>query len=284
MRKDLKLVVAVASLLLVGLLSYVLFAPSHKKGAVLDETTATDSSGNTTSTSAIPTQPPAIAAAPATQPAVTVSLTPATQPVVVSGPVVPSVDSNVAVAGGPTDWDKTLNTGSVSTSSGSHLPTNTLIAATDTTPMISSSAGPSTRPSSLAMAGSKTHKVVSGETLSSIAAEVYGNRANYTKIVAANPGINPNRLKVGTILNIPDLSSSTSTEKPELGMTSANSYTVKPGDSLQRIATKLYGSSDKWEKIYELNRASIGGDPHRLKAGAVLKLPEAPKAASTATH
>lgn len=296
MRKDVKLVVGAACVLLIGLLSYVLLAPNHKKGAVAEEGTdgsplpvATDNTANTTQQGA----PVAVTLNPTTQPsnAVTVVLSPTTQPSVA---VLPGVDSNVPVGSPPvtaTDWATTLNTGSVATASGVRsggaLPASTLIGVTDSTPSMAPAAGPATRPS-VAMTSSKTHKVVYGETLSSIAAEFYGNRASYTKIMAANPSIDPNRLKVGTVLQIPDLkadaSDSATTASDKTSPTSGNTYTVKPGDSLQRIASKLYGSSDKWQKIYELNRSSIGGDPHRLRAGAVLKLPETPSVSTAIAH
>lgn len=311
MRKDVKYVVAAACLLLVGMLAYVLLAPSHKKAEVASDGTSTETSGG--AQSVVPTEPqeptaPAVnvALTPSTEPAVSVAVVPATQPssVAVTGPVVPAVDSNVAVgttSTAATDWDKTLNTGTVAVSTGvthSSLPANTLIAATDTPAGAWTASTPTTRPSSPALvdanatAGAKTHKVVYGETLSSIAAEYYGNQASYTKILAANPGVNPNRLKVGTVLKIPDIKSTkpvtsggtpTGAAEKASGM-SGPTYAVKSGDSLQRISSKLYGTAEKWQKIYDLNRSSIGGDPHRLRAGLVLKLPSAPSSSAAAAQ
>jgi nucleoid-associated protein YgaU len=39
---------------------------------------------------------------------------------------------------------------------------------------------------------------------------------------------------------------------------------------------KLYGTSAKWQAIYDLNKDAIGTDPSKLKLKSVLKLPEPP--------
>jgi nucleoid-associated protein YgaU len=53
---------------------------------------------------------------------------------------------------------------------------------------------------------------------------------------------------------------------------------VQPGDSLHKIALQLYGQSTKADRIYQLNKQMIGDDPHRLKVGQVLQLPDPPAA------
>jgi nucleoid-associated protein YgaU len=51
--------------------------------------------------------------------------------------------------------------------------------------------------------GKNTHRVVSGETLSSIAIDYYNEAYKYSLIVAANPWIDPDRLQIGDVLVIP---------------------------------------------------------------------------------
>ena len=51
--------------------------------------------------------------------------------------------------------------------------------------------------------GKNTHRVVSGETLSSIAIDYYNEANKYSLIVAANPLIDPDRLQIGDVLVIP---------------------------------------------------------------------------------
>lgn len=316
MRKDVKLVVAAACLLLVGLLGYVLFAPTHKAADVAVDDTG-KSGADTTSAggpSAVDTTADNTQAVTPQAPPLEVTLAPTTQPTTPavsialndtqSPTTAPSAGTAIETAStpaaGPTDWQTTLNTGSVATATGSAsntttsaggIPANTLIGYTQqpntstgsTGALTGTTGGTQTGTNTATPAGSKTHKVAYGETLSSIATDYYGNKATYAKIMAANPTVNPNKLKVGTVLVIPalpsdsDATTASGTKSPAAGATGAtsgNTYTVKSGDSLQKIAQSQFGSSDKWQKIYELNRSQIGGDPHRLKVGMTLKLPE----------
>ncbi|MCS6771516.1 MAG: LysM peptidoglycan-binding domain-containing protein [Kiritimatiellae bacterium] len=55
----------------------------------------------------------------------------------------------------------------------------------------------------------------------------------------------------------------------------ATTYTVQPGDTLSRIAAKVYGDSKKWQIIYEANRASLPGGPQSIKVGQTLIIPRA---------
>ena len=51
------------------------------------------------------------------------------------------------------------------------------------------------------------------------------------------------------------------------------SYTVKKGDSLWRIAGKVYHNPLKWPRIYRANKDKIKS-PHRIYPGQVLKIPQ----------
>lgn len=51
-------------------------------------------------------------------------------------------------------------------------------------------------------------------------------------------------------------------------------YTVAAGDSLSKIAKKLYGDGNKWKRIFEANRDIIK-NPDLIKPGQVLKIPDA---------
>jgi len=44
-------------------------------------------------------------------------------------------------------------------------------------------------------------------------------------------------------------------------------WLVLAGDSLSRIAQKVYGNASQWPKIHQANKASIGPDPNKLNVG-----------------
>jgi nucleoid-associated protein YgaU len=52
----------------------------------------------------------------------------------------------------------------------------------------------------------------------------------------------------------------------------ARTYTVKPGDTLSKIAKESLGSASDYQKIFDANRDQLT-DPDKIKPGQVLKLP-----------
>jgi nucleoid-associated protein YgaU len=148
--------------------------------------------------------------------------------------------------------------------------------------------------------GRNQHVVKSGETFSSIAQMAYGSAAYYPHVMRANPGLNPNNLKPGLVINLPpaeEVKASAAAEKSakasgdapagakmvdEVKIDASRQYRVVAGDSLYKIGQKLYGTGVMGDKIYEMNRQVIGSDPKRLKLGMVLELPQPPTAGATA--
>ncbi len=51
------------------------------------------------------------------------------------------------------------------------------------------------------------------------------------------------------------------------------SYTVQRGDSLSRIAFKVYGDATRWRGIQEANRAALGDDSVNVRVGQLLIIP-----------
>jgi nucleoid-associated protein YgaU len=68
----------------------------------------------------------------------------------------------------------------------------------------------------------------------------------------------------------PPYDGATSQPARELG---ADTYTVRSGDSLSKIAKKLLGNANRWPELYELNRDTIGDNPNVIYAGQILVLP-----------
>src|SRR6476619_335318 len=67
-----------------------------------------------------------------------------------------------------------------------------------------------------------------------------------------------------------DVSGGASSTAPAAGQT----YTVKSGDSLSKIAKHIYGDGNKWQRIYEANRDKIK-NPDLIHPGQELTIPDA---------
>ena len=163
------------------------------------------------------------------------------------------------------------------------------IASNVTSPQTAVVSDPAPTPS----AGTRTHVVKQGESIAKIAEAVYGSQNYWPYIIRANPGIVAEKIRPGMTLNLPPESevkagAAKNPSTQPAGDTSAahqattaqidpnTQYQVQPGDSLHKIAMKLYGNANKWQAIYDLNKEAIGADPAKVKVKSVLKLPEAP--------
>ena len=56
------------------------------------------------------------------------------------------------------------------------------------------------------------------------------------------------------------------------GQSAATTYTVKPGDTLSKIAREHLGDANAYMEIYNANRDQLQ-DPDKIKPGQVLKIP-----------
>jgi nucleoid-associated protein YgaU len=135
------------------------------------------------------------------------------------------------------------------------------------------------------VSGPKTYTVVPGDTYWTIAQREYGNGAYYTHIMRANPSVPANRLKANVKLVIPDRSEVVPTgAQPVVAVSNLDSrtqYRVQKNDNLYTICKRLYGTTDKVSKLYQLNKDLIGPNPNSLKLGMVLQLPDPPASADT---
>lgn len=143
-------------------------------------------------------------------------------------------------------------------------------------------------------ASGRTYVVKSGDTLGEIAQYQLGTSRRWKEIVAVNPGLDPNKLRLGQTLVLPPAdpgapaptvareatsAPAEGSAKPASATRSAPTYRVAAGDSLWRIAQRTLGDGNRWREIAALNPKI---DPDRLAAGALLVLPgEITKAATT---
>lgn len=122
----------------------------------------------------------------------------------------------------------------------------------------------------------KTHTVVKGETLWSIAENAYGSGYNWTDIKTAN-SLKTETIEVGQKLSIPNVTPKKPTSTTKIaavqtaGTTIAtSSYVVVKGDCLWNIAVRAYGDGFKWIEIAKVNKLK---NPGIIHAGNVLTLP-----------
>jgi len=110
------------------------------------------------------------------------------------------------------------------------------------------------------------YTVQPGDTLSKIASRLYGNAGKYPAIFEANLEVikNPNLIYPGQILRI---------VKPLASQAPSETYTVKSGDTLSKIAKQFYGDARKYSIIFEANR-DILKDPNIIHPGQKLLIPK----------
>ena len=190
------------------------------------------------------------------------------------GDVIPS-DTEIADRGQPAEANEAMavedSPAPAPTSSGTALGPTDRVDTERGTPAANTATSVPTGPAIL-----RRYTIESGDSLSSIALAVYNDADRWVEIAQANPTIDPNRLRVGQEIKLPDLAGqgapaaiATETSVPRRGA----SYTVKAGDSLSGIAKQYYDSASKWELIYQANRSTIGSNPGNLKVGMELLIP-----------
>jgi LysM repeat protein len=153
------------------------------------------------------------------------------------------------------------------------------IAATNTSPMDASNAtaivppAPTntfTPPVAPVEPAATEYTVLKGDTLAIIAKK---NGVTLKALEAANPGVVPTKLKVGQKLSVPAATASASAAAATSADTGEETYTVKSGDTLTKIA-KHYGVTFK--AIESENNLSTT----KIKVGQKLKIPSKAEAAA----
>ena len=158
------------------------------------------------------------------------------------------------------------------------VETNTVVMDTNPPPMVASNPPVAPPPvvvqPPVAQPGAE-YVVVHGDTLAKIAKK---NGVSLSALKAANPGVEPTKLKIGQKLAIPAggtaPAASGASVAPDTGM-GGETYTVKSGDSLTKIA-KAHGTTVKAIK------AENNLNTDHIKVGQKLKIPAKAEAAAPA--
>ena len=110
------------------------------------------------------------------------------------------------------------------------------------------------------------YTVEKGDSLSKIAKRQYGDPMKYPAIFEANRPMlkDPDEIYPGQVLRIP----------PMAGTYSAamNTYEVKSGDTLSKIAKEMYGDASKYNKIFKANQPMLD-NPDDIRVGQILSIP-----------
>ncbi len=136
-------------------------------------------------------------------------------------------------------------------------PTIAPTIAVSATPMPTLALSPSMTPEPTVMPQkasdrAQTYTVKSGDSLWTIAQEVYGDGNSWRSIATANNLSNPQFIHVGNEFTLPHVMNG-----GQVSSISAETYTVNSGDSLWSIAQEVYGDGFKWTTIYENNKPLI---------------------------
>ncbi len=120
-------------------------------------------------------------------------------------------------------------------------------------------------PPTAAKTSSPLHTVTlqPGDSLWKVAQQNLGRGSRWQELLAANPGIaDPTRIAAGTEIVVP---------AKLTGLKSDLNVTVRPGDTLSRIALGTYGRAAAWRCIAQANPEIA--DANRIYAGQQLLLP-----------
>jgi nucleoid-associated protein YgaU len=125
----------------------------------------------------------------------------------------------------------------------------------------------------------------SGETLVAISSWYTGSADNWKRLVEANNGLNPRRIKVGDKILIPAALMKTQMTMPVDFMNPSASkksvpsrveptpfvHTVRqPGETLIAISHWYTGSADNWKRLVDVNK---GLNPRRINVGDQILIP-----------
>lgn len=130
----------------------------------------------------------------------------------------------------------------------------------------------------------------SGDTFATIAQRHYGDSGKADVIARANPLMSAANLREGRVVRVPRDPSNVQglpvvktaagevkpAPAPESKPVAMQEYTVQKGDSLAKIARRVYGEERMADMIFQANR-DVLTDPAKIRVGQKLKIPAKPE-------
>lgn len=109
-----------------------------------------------------------------------------------------------------------------------------------------------------------------GDSLAKIADLLYGDYKRWADLAAENEIVNPAKILPGDVIRYSKSDSQmvgSGIEKSEADYTTV---TVKKGDTLSKLAVRIFGKSSFWRTLWRYNQDELP-DPNRIKAGQILR-------------
>lgn len=124
---------------------------------------------------------------------------------------------------------------------------------------------------------SDEYVVKKGDSLWKIAEVKYNDGYKWNQIAKENHLTNPGNIEIGQKLILPKIAikeiiSKVDVVKGNNNNLVDNEYKVVRGDSLWKIAVRIYGDGYQWVKIWQTNKSKIN-NPDGLEIGMILTIP-----------
>lgn len=129
--------------------------------------------------------------------------------------------------------------------------------------------------------GDYDYIVMPGDTLGKIAKRLYGSAKMYKKLASQNQMADPNKIFPGDKIKF---SAKHAVKKFKNGSGQvAKTTKIKRGESLSKVAERLYGQSDYWRMLWKYNISSVP-NPNRVSVGQSLSYIVLPNTGKATTH
>ena len=120
-------------------------------------------------------------------------------------------------------------------------------------------------------ANARSHRVVAGDTLSSIAGAYYGHEKHWKVIQDANPQLDPQRMPVGTVVVVPPAPDGVTAAAPVRSAPAGGVlHRIEAGETLSHVSQEYYGTLHSWQRILDANP---GLDARHLLVGTEIVVP-----------